>query len=108
MAKSPPYTDKQLSIYEDRLQFKSWVLPWGKKDVMFSHIKKISEKKRDLFSGRLRISGSNNFRDWFHFDAARPTKNKAIVLETDYKIYKKLWLTPKKHATALNILKKLI
>ncbi len=108
MAKSPLYTDKHLSIYEDRLHFKSWVLPWGKKDVMFSHIKKISEKKMGLLSGRLRISGSNNFRDWFHFDAARPTKSKAIVLETDYKIYKRLWVTPEKHATALKILKKLI
>ena len=45
-----------------------------------------------LFSGRLRISGSSNFRDWFHFDAARPTKKKAIVLETDFKIYKRLWV----------------
>jgi len=59
-------------------------------------------------SRRLRISGSNNFRDWFHFDAARPAKNKAIVLETDYKIYKRLWITPEIYATAFNVLKKLI
>jgi len=101
------YSDKHLSIFEDRICFKSWVLPWGKKDVMINHISKVSEKKMGV-SGRLRISGSNNFRDWFHFDATRPTKNKAIVLETDYKIYKRLWITPEKHATALNILKKLV
>jgi len=108
MAKTPLYSDKHIIIFEDRLRFKSWVLPWGKKDVMFSHIKKISEKKMGLFSGKLRISGSNNFRDWFHFDAARPTKSKAIVLETDYKIYKRLWITPEKHNNALNVLKKLV
>lgn len=101
------YSDKHLSIYEDRIRFKSWVLPWGKKDVMINHVSKVSEKKMG-FSGRLRISGSNNFRDWFHFDAARPTKNKAIVLETDYKIYKRLWITPERHSAAFNILKKLI
>ena len=61
-----------------------------------------------LLSGRLRISGSNNFRDWFHFDAARPTKSKAIVLETDFQIYKRLWITPERHNAALNILKKLV
>jgi hypothetical protein len=101
------YSDKYLTIFEDKIRFKSWVLPWGKKDMMISHIKKVSEKKMGL-SGKLRISGTNNFRDWFHFDATRPTKSKAIVLETDYKIYKRLWITPENHAAALNILKKLV
>ena len=108
MAKTPLYSDKHIVIFEDRLRFKSWVLPWGKKDVMFNHIRKVSEKKMGLFSGKLRISGSNNFRDWFHFDATRPVKNKAIVLETNYKIYKRLWITPERHTAALNVLRKLI
>ena len=108
MSKSPIYNDKHIQIFEDKIRFKSWALPWGKKDVMLSHIRKISEKDIGLFSGRLRISGSNNFRDWFHFDAARPTKKKAIVLETDFKIYKRLWITPEKHVNVLNILKKLV
>lgn len=108
MAKTTLYSDKHIVIYEDRLRFKSWVLPWGKKDVMFTHIRKVSEKKMGLFSGRLRISGSNNFRDWFHFDATRPAKSKAIVLETDYKIYKRLWITPERHTVALNVLRKCI
>jgi len=106
MAKSL-YTDKHLTIFEDKIHFKSWVLPWGKKDVMLSHVRKISEKKMG-FSGKMRISGSNNFRDWFHFDATRPAKSKAIVLETDYKIYKRLWITPEKHSTAFSVLKKII
>jgi hypothetical protein len=108
MAKTPLYTDKHFSIFEDKIRFKSWVLPWGKKDVAIAHIKKISEKKMGLFSGRLRVSGTNNFRDWFHYDATRPTKTKAIVLETDYKIYKRLWITPERHSTVFNILKKLV
>ena len=102
------YNDKHIQIFSNKIRFKSWVLPWGKKDVMLSHIKKVSEKKMGLLSGRLRISGSSNFRDWFHFDAARPTKKKAIVLETDFKIYKRLWITPEKHSTVLKILKKLV
>jgi len=106
MAKSL-YTDKHLIIFEDKIHFKSWVLPWGKKDVMISHVRKVSEKKMGI-SRRMRISGSNNFRDWFHFDATRPAKNKAIVLETDYEIYKRLWITPEKHSAALNVLRKLI
>jgi len=101
------YTDKHLTIFEDKIHFKSWVLPWGKKDVMTIHVKKISDRKMG-FTGRMRISGSNNFRDWFHFDAPRPAKSNTIVLETDYKIYKILWITPEKHSTALNVLKKLI
>ena len=102
------YSDKHIQIFPDKIRFKSWCLPWGKKDVMLSHVRKVSEKKMGLLSGRLRISGSNNFRDWFHFDASRPTKNKAIVLETDYSVYKRLWITPEKHAAAFNVLKKLI
>jgi len=108
MTKTPLYSDKHFSIFEDKIRFKSWVLPWGKKDVVISHIKKVSEKKMGLFSGQLRISGTNNFRDWFHFDATRPTKNKAIVLETDYKICKKLWITPERHSAAFKVLKKLV
>jgi len=80
----------------------------GKKDVKLSHVRKISEKKMGLFSGRLRISGSNNFKDWFHFDATRPAKTKAIVLETDFQIYKRLWITPERHNMAFNVLKKLV
>ncbi len=108
MSKSLLYDDKHIQIFEDKLRFKSWMLPWGKKDVRLSHIRKISEKNIGLLSGRLRISGSNNFRDWFHFDATRLTKKKAIVLETDFKIYKRLWITPEKHNTAFNVLKKLV
>ena len=108
MVKSLLYNDKHIQIFEDKIRFKSWNLPWGKKDVMLSHITKISEKNMGLFSGRLRISGSNNFRDWFHFDATRPTKKKAIVLETDFTVYKRLWITPEKHTQVFSILKKLI
>ena len=108
MSKSVLYSDKHIQIFNDKIRFKSWCLPWGKKDVKLSHVKKISEKNMGLFSGRLRISGSNNFRDWFHFDAARPTKKKAIVLETDFQIYKRLWITPEKHSTALTILRKIV
>lgn len=108
MTKTPLYNDKHFSIFEYKIRFKSWVLPWGKKNVAISHIKKASERKRGLFSGRLRIPGTNNFKDWFHFDATRPTKTKAIVLETDYNIYKRLWITPERHSAAFNILKKLV
>ena len=108
MSKNPLYNDKHMQIFEDKIRFKSWILPWGKKDVMLSHIKKVSEKNIGLSSGQLRISGSSNFRDWFHFDATRPTKKKAIVLETDFKVYKRLWVTPEKHSSVFNILKKLV
>ncbi len=105
---NPIYSDKHIQIFNDTIRFKSWVLPWGKKDVKLSHIKKISEKNMGLISGRLRISGSSNFRDWFHFDATRPTKKKAIVFETDFAIYKRLWVTPERHAEALRVLRKII
>ena len=88
MSKTPLYNDKYIQIFDDKIRFKAWNLPWGKKDVKLSHIRKVSEKNMGLFLGRLRISGSSNFRDWFHFDASRPTKKKAIVLETDFKFTK--------------------
>lgn len=99
------YDDKYIQIFEDKLKFKAWCLPWGKKEVKIEHIKKISEKKMGVFSGKHRISGTSNFRDWFHFDSQRPKKDKAIVLETNFKIYKRLWLTPERHSEALKILK---
>ncbi len=58
------YSDKHIQIFDDKIRFKSWILPWGKKDVKLEHIRKVSEKKLGM-SGRLRISGSKNFRDWF-------------------------------------------
>lgn len=104
----PLYDDKNIRIFEDKITFKAWCLPWGKKDVKIHHIKKISERKMGTFSGKHRISGTSNFRDWFHFDSERPKKDKAIVLETDFRIYKRLWLTPEKHSQALNVLKNLV
>jgi len=55
MTKSFLYDYKHVQIFENKIRFKSWSLPWGKKDVMLSHITKISEKNMGLFSGRLRI-----------------------------------------------------
>ncbi|MFQ5440451.1 MAG: hypothetical protein ACE5DL_03210 [Nitrosopumilaceae archaeon] len=101
------YNDRFIQIFEDKIKFKSWVLPWGKKEVKIEHIKKISERKMGTFSGKNRISGTGNFRDWFHFDIDRPKKEKAIVLDTDFRIYKKLWLTPERHSEALRTLKKI-
>ena len=102
------YDDKYLQIFPDRIKFKAWCLPWGKKEVKIEHIKKISEKKMGTLSGKHRISGTGNFRDWFHYDSQRPKKEKAIVLETDFKIYKRLWLTPEKHESAYKILQKIL
>ncbi|MFB5608527.1 MAG: hypothetical protein ACE5RI_10595 [Candidatus Nitrosomaritimum yanchengensis] len=104
----PLYEDKNLQIFNDKITFKAWCLPWGKKEVKVQHIKKISERKIGTFSGKHRISGTGNFRDWFHFDSERPKKEKAIVLETDFMIYKRLWLTPEKHSQAWKILKNII
>ena len=102
------YNDRYIQIFEDRLKFKAWCLPWGKKEVKIEHIKKISEKKLGRFSGKYRISGTGNFRDWFHYDGQRPKKDKAIVLETDFRIYKRLWLTPERHSLALNTLNQIL
>ena len=99
------YNDKYLQIAEKEIKFKAWCLPWSKKEVKVKHIKKISERKLGTFSGKNRISGTGNFRDWFHFDSDRPKKDKAIVLETDFRIYKRIWLTPEKHSQALSVLK---
>jgi len=51
MSKTSLYDDKYIQIFEDKIRFKSWCLPWGKKDVKLSHVKKISEKNMGLFSG---------------------------------------------------------
>ena len=102
------YNDKYLQIFDDRIKFKSWALPWGKKEVKFSSIKKITERKMGSFTGKYRISGTGNFRDWFHFDTDRPKKEKAIVLETNFKIYKRIWITPENHRIVFNLLKKLV
>ncbi len=104
---NPIYSDKHIQIFNDKIRFKSWVLPCGKKEVKIEHVKKISERKMGTFSWKYRISGTGNFRDWFHYDSNRPKKKKAIVLETDFTIYKRLWITPEKHAIVLNLLKKL-
>lgn len=102
------YHDKYIQIFEDRIKFKAWCLPWGKKEVKIGHIKKLYEKKIGAFSGKYRISGTSNFRDWFHYDSERPKKDKAIVLETDFKIYKRLWITPEKHVQVINTLNKIL
>ena len=36
------YNDKYIKIFEDRIKFKAWVLPWGKKEVKIDHIKKLT------------------------------------------------------------------
>ena len=104
---NPIYSDKHIQIFNDKIRFKSWILPWGKKEIKIEHVKKISERKMGTFSGKYRISGTGNFRDWFHYDSNRPKKKKAIVLETDFTIYKRLWITPERHTEALRVLRKI-
>ena len=104
----PLYHDKYIKIFSDKIEFRSWSLPWGKKEVKTSHIKKVAEKKMGRFSGKNRISGTGNFMDWFHYDSDRPKKDKAIVLETDFRIYKRLWITPERHSEALKVLCKMV
>ena len=39
------YEDKNLQIFNDKITFKAWCLPWGKKEVGLNRVKKYPRKR---------------------------------------------------------------
>ena len=102
------YTDEHIKLYKDRILFYPWFFPETRKTIMYSNIKNFGERKSSLIRAKPKISGSRDFVNWFTWDTERQNKKQLIFLETDHKIFKRIWFAPKKHSQVIEYLKKYI
>ncbi|MGI4789638.1 MAG: hypothetical protein ACRYFS_12395 [Janthinobacterium lividum] len=70
------YSDSLVEITEDSICFKDYYFPVGSKEVRFSEIDTITEKKPTWWNGKYRVQGTGDLQTWFPKDWHRPSRSK--------------------------------
>ena len=82
------YQDSQVSCTDTGLVIKNYYFPVGAKRLPYGSIHDVT--RLDLTGAnavrRWRLWGSGDFVHWWNFDAKRPTKKVALVLDTGHRI----------------------
>lgn len=77
------YEDRHVVLDDDAITIQSICFPTGGAlRIRYSDIRSVREYQMGLLSGRLTLFGTMDLRHWFHFDAGRSRKARAIELET--------------------------
>src|SRR5262245_30971445 len=75
------YRDKRIVCDDDAITISMYHFPAGSKRIPYNEIRGIQEHKMGPLTGRYRLWGASDPRYWFHLDADRPHKTKAIILD---------------------------
>jgi hypothetical protein len=76
------YEDQWIECTPDDLRIRGYYFPWGTKRIPYSSIRQVTIVNMGLLTGRGRIWGSSTLRTWASLDPGRPSKTKALVLDT--------------------------
>lgn len=76
------YEDRWIECTPDELRIRGYYFPWGTKRIPYSSIRQVTIVDMGLLTGRARIWGSSTLRTWASLDPGRPSKSKALVLDT--------------------------
>ena len=80
-AKPSAYDDGRIACDDSGLVIRIYY-PWGAKRIPYERIKSVQRRQMiGLLSGKGRIWGSGDFKHWFNFDAKRPRKDWALVID---------------------------
>jgi hypothetical protein len=96
------YEDRRILCDDDGITIRNYYFPLGKKRIAYSDIRGFDQLKIGVLTGRYRIWGAGDPRYWFHLDATRPSKSKAVVI--DKGDWVKAVLTPDDPDAVLHIL----
>ena len=76
------YEDQHVVCDNDALTIKNYHFPAGSKRIPYADVKKLELVEIGWLTGKLRMWGMGLAPYWFHLDWERPTKDKAIVVDT--------------------------
>jgi hypothetical protein len=76
------YQDRWIECTPDELIIRGYYFPWGTKRIPYSSIREVTVVDMGLLTGRGRIWGSTTLRTWASLDPGRPSKARALVLDT--------------------------
>jgi hypothetical protein len=100
------YEDKRIICDDHGITVRQYYFPLGKKRIAYDEIQWFDQLRIGALTGRYRIWGATDPRYWFHLDASRPKKSKAIVI--DKGDWVKAVLTPDDPDRVLQILEEKI
>ena len=75
------YEDKRITCDDDGITVRQYYFPLGDKRIPYDRIRSFDQLRISVWRGRYRIWGAGDPRYWFHLDATRPKKDKAIVID---------------------------
>src|SRR5690348_7702109 len=96
------YEDKRIRCDDEGITVRQYYFPFGSKRVRYDEIRSFDQRQMGALTGRFRIWGTSDPRYWFHLDASRPKKSKAVVIDKGGRV--KAVLTPDDPDAVLNIL----
>jgi hypothetical protein len=100
------YEDKYITCDDDAITVRQYYFPLGTKRIRYDEIRWFDQRRIGMMTGRYRIWGAGDPRYWFHLDATRPKKSKAIVI--DKGDWVKAVITPDDPDAVLHILEEKI
>lgn len=75
------YEDKRITCDEDGITIRQYYFPFGDKRITYDTIVAFDQLRMGALTGRYRIWGATDPRYWFHLDAERPKKTKAVIID---------------------------
>jgi hypothetical protein len=72
------YEDRRLVLDDDAMTIHDYYFPRGSRRIPYREIRGFEEYTMSLLTGKLTLWGTLDLVHWFHLDASRPQKHKAI------------------------------
>lgn len=76
------YEDARIVCDDDAITIHTYYFPWGSRRIPYITIRTFEERSMGLLTGQLRIWGTGDFKHWYHYDPKRPSKTRALVIDT--------------------------
>ncbi|MBL8632092.1 MAG: hypothetical protein JNM40_02630 [Myxococcales bacterium] len=97
------YSDSTVECDDDAITIRNYYFPGVSKRIPYSRIREATSRSMDMWTGRLRLWGTGDFRHWYPLDTARVNKSTAIIIDKGDAI--RAVVTPDDSAAVLRILR---
>lgn len=97
------YSDCTVECDDEAITIRNYYFPGVSKRIPYSRIREVTSRSMSLWSGRLRLWGTGDFRHWYPLDTTRAAKHTAIIIDKGDAI--RAVVTPDDSAAVLRILR---
>lgn len=97
------YSDSTVECDDEAITIRNYYFPGVSKRIPYSQIRDATSRSMSMWTGRMRLWGTGDFRHWYPLDTTRPNKHIALVIDKGDAI--RAVVTPDDSATVLRILR---